>query len=62
MAKVNPVKFLKEVKVELSKVIWPSRQEAMKLTFIVILVSALVAVFISGTDFVLTKVMAIIIK
>ncbi len=62
MAKVNPIKFLKEVKVELSKVIWPSRQEAMKLTFVVILVSTLVAVFISGADFVLTKVMAVIMK
>ena len=62
MAKADPVKFLKEVKIELSKVIWPSRKKAVKLTLIVILISTLVAVFISIADFVLTKVMAIIIK
>jgi len=62
MAKVNPAKFLKEVKVELSKVIWPSRQEAIKLTFVVILVSTLVGTFIAVVDFALTKVMATIIR
>lgn len=62
MAKANPVQFLKEVKTELSKVIWPTRQEAIKLTFVVILVSALVGVFIGAIDFVLTKVMAVVIK
>ena len=62
MAKVNPAKFLQEVKVELGKVIWPSRQETIKLTFVVILVSSLVAAFIGGTDFILTKVMEVVIK
>lgn len=62
MAKVNPAKFLKEVKVELGKVIWPSRQEAIRLTFVIILVSSLVAAFIGGADFILTKVMEMVIK
>lgn len=62
MAKANPAKFLKEVKVELSRVIWPTRAEAIKLTLVVILVSALIGAFISAIDFVLTKVMAGIIR
>lgn len=62
MAKVNPVKFLKEVKIELSKVVWPTRQEAIRLTLVVILISGLVAAFIGMIDFVLAKVMTMIIK
>lgn len=62
MPKTDPIKFLKEVRAEIKKVVWPSRQEATKLTFVVILVSALVGVFIGMLDFVLTKVMATIIK
>lgn len=62
MANVNPIRFLKEVKIELSKVVWPTKQEAIKLTFVVILVSSLVGVFIATVDFVLTKLMAMIIK
>lgn len=62
MAKVNPVKFLKEVKQELSKVIWPTKEEAIKLTLAVIFVSVLIGAFIGVIDFVLTKLMTVIIK
>ena len=62
MAKVNPVKFLKEVKQELSKVIWPTKEEAIKLTLAVIFVSVLIGAFIGVVDFVLTKLMTVIIK
>jgi preprotein translocase subunit SecE len=47
-------KFLKEVRVELKKVSWPSRQETIKYTLIVIGVSLAVAVFLGGLDFLLT--------
>ena len=45
------VKFLKEVRQELKKVSWPSRQETVKYTLIVIGVSLAVAVFLGGLDF-----------
>lgn len=62
MAKASPVKFLKEVKVELSKVVWPTRAEAIKLTITVVLVSVLVGLFIGALDYVLTQVMTGIIR
>ncbi len=43
--------FLKEVRQELKKVSWPSRQETIKYTLIVIGVSAAVAIFLGGLDF-----------
>lgn len=62
MATYNPVAFLREVQVELGKVKWPSRKEAVKLTAIVIGVSAAVSLYIGLLDFVFAKVMEILVK
>jgi len=43
--------FLKEVRQELKKVSWPSRQETIKYTLIVVGVSVAVAIFLGGLDF-----------
>lgn len=62
MAKTaKPVVFLKEVRLELEKVSWPTRKEAIRLTSIVILISALVGIFIGAFDYVFTKIMQIVI-
>jgi len=47
--------FLKEVKSELSKVTWLSRQQTIRLTLVVIAVSLVVAFFIGSLDFIFTK-------
>lgn len=44
---VNPVNFLKETKVELSKVIWPSRETLMGHSLVVI-ASIVIAVAVIG--------------
>ncbi|MBI2612036.1 preprotein translocase subunit SecE [Candidatus Gottesmanbacteria bacterium] len=62
MATTNPVVFLKEVRSELSKVIWPTRQETIKLTVIVIAISVAIGLYIGGIDFVLTKLTDILLK
>ena len=46
--------FLKEVKVELKKVNWPTKQETIKYTLIVIGVSLTVSIFLGGLDFIFT--------
>jgi len=58
----NPLKFLKEVKLELEKVVWPTKKEAVKLTAIVVGVSVAVGLFVGTLDFLLTKMMEIIIR
>ena len=58
----NPVTFLKEVRSEMEKVSWPSRQEAIRLTLIVIGISVVVALFIGALDFGFTKMMEGIIR
>lgn len=46
------VTFLKEVRVEMKKVNWPTREETVKFTLIVVIASAVVALFLGGLDYV----------
>jgi preprotein translocase subunit SecE len=57
----TPVIFLKEVRDELKKVVWPTRDEIIRLTGVVILVSLVVGIFLGGTDFILTKLIELIV-
>lgn len=57
----TPVVFLKEVRDELKKVVWPTRDEIIRLTGVVILVSLGVGIFLGGIDFILTKLVELII-
>lgn len=54
--------FLSEVKVELSKVVWPTPNQTIKLTVIVIVITLTVGFFIGGVDFILTKLLEIVLK
>ena len=51
----SPIQFIKEAKAELTKVVWPSRQETIRITLAVIGLSVAVAVFLGAVDFGLTK-------
>ncbi len=53
----DPKQFLLEVRGELGKVIWPTRQEAVRLTAIVIAVSLAVGIFIGSLDLIFAKIM-----
>jgi len=50
------ITFLKEVKVEMKKVNWPTRQETIKYSLIVVGASAVLAAFLGGLDFVFTSI------
>jgi preprotein translocase subunit SecE len=52
---INPIQFIKEVRSELGKVVWPSRKETLKITFTVIIFSLVMAAFLGLVDFGLTK-------
>ena len=55
------IQFFKDVKVELGKVVWPSRREALRATGIVILFSLFVAFFLGIIDFALAKTVKLIL-
>ena len=58
---MNPVSFLKEVKEELLKVTWPTREQTVRYTVLVIAVAVVVGVFLGGLDYLLTALTALII-
>jgi preprotein translocase subunit SecE len=58
----TPVKFLQETYDELTKVIWPTRNEVVRLTAIVIIISVFTGLYIGGIDYVFTKITELIIK
>ncbi len=47
--------FLKEVRVEAKKVTWPTVQESVGATWVVVAVVAIVAVFLFAVDFILAR-------
>lgn len=47
--------FLREVRVELSKVVWPTASQTIRLTIIVITVTIVVGFFIGIIDYLLTE-------
>ncbi|MBI2640445.1 MAG: preprotein translocase subunit SecE [Candidatus Sungbacteria bacterium] len=44
--------FLKESRIELKKVTWPTREETIRYTMTVIVLSVAVALFLGGLDFI----------
>jgi len=55
------VRYFKDTRAELRKVSWPSREEAVNLTVIVVAVTAAMAVFLGTVDFLFTKLFELII-
>lgn len=54
--------YFKEVRIELKKVSWPSKQETFQMTLLVICVSTIVAIYLGGIDYLFTQFMSMIIK
>ena len=51
-----------EVKVELSKVSWPTRQELVGSTWLIIIMTALISVYIGLVDLALSKLLGILVR
>lgn len=49
--------FLKEVRLEMKKVNWPTRQETIRKTLVVIGISVAVAAFLGTLDFIFTTLL-----
>jgi len=53
----NIIQFFKEAKAELLKVNWPTKQQAINYTLIVIGVSIAVAIFLGGLDYLFSYIL-----
>ena len=50
MARVSPGEFIRQVRAETAKVVWPSRKETVATAIMVIIMTSLLALFFFGVD------------
>ena len=50
MATTNPLRFIQQVRSEVSKITWPTRREVLLTTVMVFVLSALAAIFFAIVD------------
>jgi preprotein translocase subunit SecE len=50
VARVNPGEFLRQVRAETAKIVWPSRKETMMTALMVVIMTALLGLFFFGID------------
>lgn len=61
MARTNPFEFIQQVRTEVSKVTWPTRRETLITTAMVMLMSVVAAIFFLGADWVLSKLVTLVL-
>jgi preprotein translocase subunit SecE len=50
MAKNSPGEFIRQVRTEIGKVVWPSRQETVQTAIMVLIMTIIFAIFFLGVD------------
>ena len=50
MAKVSPGEFMRQVRAETAKVVWPTRRETVTTAIMVLFMTLLLAIFFFGVD------------
>jgi preprotein translocase subunit SecE len=59
---MNILNYFKEVRVELTKVTWPTREEATHLTIIILGASLAVGLYVGGLDVLFTSLLGTFLK
>jgi preprotein translocase subunit SecE len=63
MAKTNPAEFVRQIRTEMSKVVWPTRKEATVTTIMVCIMAAVMSIFFliadKGIAFVIEQILTI---
>ncbi|MAH90060.1 MAG: preprotein translocase subunit SecE [Candidatus Pelagibacter sp.] len=58
----NPLKYVQQVRSEVSKIVWPTRKETMTTTLMVFVMAAIVALFFFIIDTLTSNILDIILK
>ena len=61
MAKTSPGEFMRQVRSEASKVVWPTRKETVTTAIMVLIMTALLAIFFFGVDSVFSAIVKFLI-
>ena len=55
------INYLNEVKIELLRVSWPTRDQTIKMAILVIVISTVTGVFLGGFDFLFSRLVGLIL-
>jgi preprotein translocase subunit SecE len=58
---INPLNFVQQVRVEASKIIWPTRRETVTTTVMVFIMATIVAIFFFLIDSIIGKGLELIL-
>jgi preprotein translocase subunit SecE len=56
------VRYFKDTRAEIAKVTWPTREEGLRLTYVVLIVTAVSAVVLFGVDSLFNLVIAFLLR
>lgn len=59
---MNPFTFVRQVRDELVKVTWPTRKQTIEMTAVVLVVSTIIGVYITGLDALMTRMTQFLLK
>jgi preprotein translocase subunit SecE len=62
VAKVSPGEFIRQVRAETAKVVWPSRQETFRTTVMVLIMTGLLSLFFLATDSLFSEIVQFLLK
>jgi preprotein translocase subunit SecE len=62
VAKVSPGEFIRQVRSETSKVVWPTRQETFRTTIMVLVMTGLLGLFFLATDSAFSAIVQFLLK
>ncbi len=62
MAPTNPLTFLRQVRTEVSKVVWPTRNETIVSTIMVLIMVALASLFFLAADQLISWVVQLLLS
>lgn len=59
---MNVLRYIREVRQELTQVSWPNRQQTWDMTLVVLFASLIVGLYIGGLDYVLSSALNLLLK
>jgi len=62
VAKASPGEFIKQVKAETAKVVWPSRRETVTTAVMVVIMTVLLGLFFFGVDLAFSSIVEALLK
>ena len=62
MAKTSPGEFLRQVKAETAKVVWPTRRETVTTAIMVVIMTMLLGIFFFGVDQLFSQVVKLLLS